>query len=166
MQRKIGNFMKPENITVLVDTREKEKNYYKLEYAPGKVLKHETATLYTGDYTIKGLENHVAIERKSLDDLMGCIGQHRERFQKEVDRLRGFEVKALVVETDWQTIAEGRYRSRVKSSAALGSLMGWIAQGIPVIMADNHERAGIFVARILYVTARRRLGELKALGSI
>ena len=40
----------------------------------GEVLRSERGGLYTGDYSIKGLERFVAIERKSLDDLMGCLG--------------------------------------------------------------------------------------------
>ena len=41
--------------------------------------------------------------------------------------------------------------------------MGWIAEGIPIVMADNHKRAGVFIARMLYITARRYKLRLKGL---
>lgn len=150
------------NLTAVVDTR--EQTPLKLQLKPGEVLKAERGNLYTGDYSIKGLENHVAIERKSIDDLMGCIGKDRERFEREIARLRGYPVKALVVEATWEQIESGSYRSKVHPSSAIGTMMGWISQGIPVTMAGNHDRAGTFVARMLYITARRRLAELKSLG--
>ena len=148
-------------ITAVIDSREQKPLV--LEYKKGEKLASERGNLYTGDYSIKGMENHVAIERKSLDDLMGCIGTQRERFEKEIIRLRGYPVKCLVVESCWKDIEEGNYRSRVKSTAAIGTLMGWIAQGIPIIMCENHKRTGIFVSRMLYITARRRYAELKLL---
>lgn len=155
--------MKTPNFTVVVDTREDDQYHYKLEYAPDQYLPYEVGTLYTGDYSIKGLEHYVAIERKALDDLMGCIGTHRDRFNREIQRMLSYPVRALVVEASWQDLESGRYRSRIKSTSAIGSVMGWIAMGIPVIMADNHERAGRWVARMLYVTAKRRYRELKGL---
>jgi len=153
--------MKPDQITAIIDTREQAP--LDLQYKLGHRLKSEVGTLYTGDYSIKGLEHHVAIERKSLDDLMGCIGKGRDRFEREIIRLKGYPVRGIVIEASWSQIELGSYRSRVKPNAAIGTLMGWIAQGIPITMSENHERAGLFVARMLYITARRRIEELKAL---
>ena len=147
--------------TAVVDTREQKP--LNLEFKTGEYLKTVRSTLYTGDYSIKGLESHIAIERKSLDDLMGCIGVQRERFEKEIIRLKGYSVRAIVVESTWKKIEEGNYRSRVSANAAIGTLMGWIAQGIPIIMCDNHKRAGIFVARMMLITANRRIKELQAI---
>lgn len=145
----------------VIDTREQRP--LSLEIRPGHSLSIVRRALYTGDYSIVGLEKHVAIERKSLDDLMGCIGKGRERFEKEIDRLLAHNVRALVVESDWSQIEMGNYRSGVKPQAAIGSMMGWICRGIPIIMTGDHRRAGVFVARMLWVTANRRLGELKNL---
>ena len=152
------------SIVAVIDSREQRP--LKLAYnASGKTLPSVIGTLYTGDYSLKGFETYVAIERKSLDDLMGCIGKDRDRFEREIVRLKGYEVKCIVVESNWATIESGNYRSRVKSTAAIGSLMGWIAEGIPIVMTDTHARAGVFVARMLYITACRRLAQLKHLES-
>ena len=72
--------LKPDQVVAIIDTREQAP----LDLSP---LRSEAGTLATGDYSVKGLVNVVAIERKSLTDLLGCIGQDRERFDREVIRL-------------------------------------------------------------------------------
>ena len=105
----------------------------------------------------------MAIERKSLGDLLACVGRERARFDREVIRLVAYPVRALVVEATWPQIEAGKWTSRVTSQAALGSLLGWIASGLPVVMAEDHDRAGRYVARLLYTAARRRWREARAL---
>jgi ERCC4-type nuclease len=148
--------LKPEQVTVIVDTREQ----IPLDLAP---LAMVTGTLTSGDYSVVGLEGIVAVERKSLSDLLGCIGTERERFDREVQRLLAYPVRALVVESTWAAIEAGEWRSKITPPAAVGSLMGWIAMGLPVVMAGDHQRAGRFVAKILYTAARRRWREARAL---
>jgi len=58
-------------------------------------LRSVTGTLATGDYSIAELESVVAIERKSQADMLSCIGGERERFEREVQRLLSFPVRAL-----------------------------------------------------------------------
>ena len=126
-------------------------------------LESVTATLATGDYSLRALEHVVAIERKSLPDLLACVGRERDRFDREVHRLLAYPVRALVVEATWNDIEVGAWRGEVKPAAALGSLLGWVANGLPVLMAGDHERAGRYVARLLVIAARRRWRELRAL---
>ena len=97
--------LKPENIIALVDSREQRP----LNLEP---LRYEAATLTTGDYTIKGLEHVVAIERKSEGDLLACVGRERERFDREIQRLMAFPVRALVVESSWEAMEIGEWRSK------------------------------------------------------
>ncbi len=148
--------LQPNRLTALIDTREQNP----LDLAP---LRTVVDTLDTGDYSLRGLEHVVRIERKSLSDLLGCIGGERERFDREVQRLLGFPVRCLIVEANWQDIEAGEWRGKVTPAAALGSLLGWQAMGLPVCMAGDHRRAGLFVARMLVITARRRWRELRAL---
>ncbi|MBN2580961.1 MAG: hypothetical protein JXB10_18400 [Pirellulales bacterium] len=35
-------------------------------------------------------------------------------------------------------------------ASAVGSVLGWIAQGVPIILAEDNARAGRFVSRLLY----------------
>lgn len=143
------------SVVAVVDTREQ----MPLDLSP---LTAVVDTLATGDYSVRGLEHVVAIERKSLSDLIGCVGGERERFDREVQRLLSYPVRCLVVESTWPEIERGEWRGRVTPSAALGSLLGWIAHGLPVVMTGNHERAGTYVARLLYTAARRRWREARS----
>ncbi len=146
----------PESLTVLVDTREQ----IPLDLHP---LKTVTSTLTTGDYSVLGLQHIVAIERKSLPDLLGCVGGDRERFEREVQRLLAYPVRALVVESTWNEIEGGDWRSKVKPNSVIGSVLGWISMGLPVVMAGDHEQAGRYVSRILFIAARRRWCEARSL---
>ena len=148
--------LKPEMVTAICDTREQTP----LDLSP---LRSESGTLTTGDYSVRGLEHVVAVERKSLPDLLGCIGRDRERFDREVQRLLAYPTRALVVESTWAEIEAGNWRSKVTPAAAMGSLLGWIAQGLPVVMCGDHERAGRYVGRLLFIAARRRWRENREL---
>lgn len=148
----------PSQVVAVVDTREQ----LPLDLSPLQVVK---GTLPTGDYGLAAMPHLAAIERKSLGDLLSCIGTSRERFDREVMRLLAYPVRALVVESTWAEIEKGEWRSKVTASAALGSLLGWVAQGIPVVMATDHARAGRYVSRLLFIAARRRYRELRALAN-
>ncbi len=153
---KLPTAPKPEQITAIVDTREQ----LPLDLAP---LQTTAGTLTTGDYSIVGLEGVVAIERKSLSDLLGCVGQHRERFDREVHRLLAYPVRALVIEASWSDLEQGEWRSRITPAQVIGSTLGWIAMGLPLVMAGDHQRAGRYASRLLYTAARRRWREARTL---
>lgn len=50
------------------------------------------------DYSIKGFENKIRIERKSQADFYGSIGKGRERFEKTIKFLSTMEFAGLVIE--------------------------------------------------------------------
>lgn len=146
----------PDQVTAVVDTREQ----LPLDLSP---LSTVSGTLVTGDYSVFGLEHVVSIERKSLPDLLACVGRGRERFDREVQRLLAYPVRALVVEATWSELEVGGWRSQIKPSAVIGSVLGWVASGLPVLMPGDHERAGRYVSRLLFTAARRRWREARAL---
>jgi len=147
---------KAEALTAIIDTREQ----FPLDLSP---LQMQGGTLATGDYSLAGLENVIAIERKSESDMLTCIGPERERFEREVQRLLAYPVRALVIESFWHKFEHGGWRSRVTPASAVGSLLGWSAMGLPIVMAADHDRAGKYVARLLFIAARRRWREARAL---
>jgi DNA excision repair protein ERCC-4 len=151
----------PSQVVCIIDSR--EQNALNLE-----PLTSVTSTLPTGDYSVRGLEHVVAIERKSLQDLVACVGTDRERFDREVQRLLAYPVRILVIESSWEAIESHepinpQWRGKVTREAVLGSLMGWQASGLSVHMAGDHQRSGRHVARLLYHVANRRYRELRAL---
>jgi ERCC4-type nuclease len=155
-QRHTLGELRPEHVVAIIDTREQ----IPLDVSP---LGAEAGTLTTGDYSVKGLENVVAVERKSLTDLLGCIGTERERFEREIQRMLAYPTRALIVESTWQEVEAGAWRSKVTPAAAVGSLLGWIASGVPIILAGDHDRAGRYVSRLLFTAARRRWREARGL---
>ncbi len=134
--------------TIIIDTREQIPLAF-------DNLPTEAGSLDTGDYSIKGLEHLIAVERKSLDDLLACVGRERSRFKHELQRLRGYRFRLLVIEADATTLEAGEWRSRLTPSHILGSLAAWTAQyGLPTWLSGTHEAAGRFVERFLYQSAR------------
>lgn len=86
-----------EKIPIVIDYREKKPysfDYNVFDYQDAKRL------LSTGDYSIKGFETNVAIERKSVNDFVQTISNtaRRKRFFEEIDRLASMEMHAIVVE--------------------------------------------------------------------
>ena len=148
--------LRPDQVMAIVDSREQ----YPLDLSP---LHTVAGTLTTADYSVLGLVNVVAIERKSLSDLLACIGQHRARFDREVLRLLAYPTRAIVIEATWGDLEAGEWRSQVTPAAAVGSVLGWVAAGVPVLLAGDHARAGRFVGRLLFTAARRRWREARAL---
>lgn len=143
----------PEMITAIIDSREQTP----FNLSP---LKTERGSLDTGDYSVKGLEQVIAVERKSLGDLVMCVGRERERFERACQRLMAYPVRAIVVEASWADLELGKWRGRVSPAAVTGSVLGWLAMGLPIVMGQNPQLASRLVSRMLFIAARRRYREV------
>lgn len=119
--------------------------------------------LPTADYSVVGLEDEVAIERKSLDDLVKCVTIDRDRFRRELHRLEAYRTRAVVIESSWDHILVHGYRGRTDPQAVVGSILSWSTGKVPFILAGDRDRAAEFVARILWGAAKRRYAELAEL---
>ena len=83
--------------------------------------------LKSGDYSIDGFEDRVAVERKSLSDLYGSLGTGRDRFEREMVRLKDFEFAAVVIEAPWSTIInKPPSRSRLKAVSVVATIIAWM----------------------------------------
>jgi ERCC4-type nuclease len=147
---------KPEQITAKIDTREQ----LPFDLSP---LGIEFGTLDAGDYSVCGLEHLIAIERKSLPDLICCCGTERGRFERELQRLLSYQTRCVVVEASWHDLESGGWRSKLTPQSATGSVLSWIGQGVPFLFAGNREAAQRATSRILFSAARRRWRELRSL---
>jgi ERCC4-type nuclease len=112
-------------------------------------LKAIRGTLYSGDYSALGLEESISIERKSIEDLVGCcMGSNRDRFERELLRLRGYRFRRLLVVGSRQDIVEGRYYSRISPKAVLATLGAFeVRFDLPIVFAETPEAAAIQVER-------------------
>lgn len=123
------------DFTIVVDTREQLP--YEFE---GAVMK----TLASGDYSVLGLEDRVAIERKSKPDAYASLGRGRARFRREVERLAELDYAAIVVEDTVPGFLRRPPHTRMNPRAAVASLFAWsVRYRVPVIFAGDraHGRA-------------------------
>lgn len=119
--------------TIIIDTREQFPWLFEgITIGTGKskkdlVLPVEVATLKTGDYSIKGFEHLVAIERKSKDDLFYTLSQERNRFIRELSRLNEMRFAAVVVESEWSDcMTNPPLRSKFAPVSMYGLVVAWM----------------------------------------
>ncbi len=121
--------------TIIIDTREQKpfafKDFvsdYAQKYAPIKVIA-ERGTLKSGDYSLAGYTDQIAIERKSLTDLYGTIGRNRDRFERELQRLSEMEFACVVIESDWDAIiSQPPIHTRLNPKIIFRSVISWKLQ--------------------------------------
>lgn len=152
---KIKKVLTPEDVTVIIDTREKTP----LSFSK---MKTSRRTLTTGDYSVAGLELEIALERKSMPDLLACVGRERRRFDNEVKRLLAYPHRALIVEGSSHACESGNWRSDVHPNAVMGSLLGWQMHGLPVFFAETHDRASRIAEWMIWIAVRRKFDQLKS----
>ncbi|MCP4638874.1 MAG: hypothetical protein GY851_00500 [bacterium] len=133
---------------IIVDTREQRP-------LPVRAYACERAGLKTGDYSVKGYEGEFAVERKSIPDLVGCCGKGRERFKKQIERLRGYEFRRLLVIGRKDDIRERRYRSLVHPRAVAHTLLS-IDVNVPVVWCDTPKEGAEQVERWAWWFVRDR----------
>jgi len=85
----------------------------------------EIVGLPTGDYSLRGHTDRVAIERKSLPDLWACAGAERDRFEAELARLRAYQVRAVVIEATIDAVLCTIPRGRVQPATVVRSTIAW-----------------------------------------
>ena len=112
---------------VIIDSREQAPFSFQGPRYEGVTV--EVGGLSVGDYSLAGLTDRVAVERKSLPDLVMCLGRERERFERELARGAALDAFAVVVEASWADLAGGQYRSRLNPHAACQSVLAFVFAG-------------------------------------
>ena len=84
----------------------------------------ERRKLAAGDYSIAGLEDRVAVERKSLPDLFGCCSPYgsREAFVRACERLSRLDFAAIVIEGSITKVLRAAEYSSMHPNAVLGTI--------------------------------------------
>ena len=124
---------------IVIDSREQAP--FDFRHEKYKDTTAEAGALDTGDYSLVGLSDRVAVERKSLPDLVACLGRERERFERELQRAAALDAFAVVVEASWAELAGGQYRSQLNPHSACQSVLAFTARyRIPFMFAGS--RAG------------------------
>lgn len=121
-------------MTVIIKVDSREQRPYEFKNPS------EVGTLTIGDYSILDLENHIAIERKELNDLIGCLTTGRDRFEKELHKSKALDYFALVIEASLSDLANGNYRSQMGPKSAIQSLLAFsVRYKLPIFFAENRE---------------------------
>lgn len=136
-------------LVLVIDSREQEP----LRFTH---LAVEIGTLQSGDYSFRGGEELFAVERKSVGDLVGCcVGDNRDRFFRELHRLRGFKFKRLVIVGSRKAIEAGDYRSKLNPKAVFATLAAVEARyDVPVVFAPNAQEAALLIESWAFWFAR------------
>lgn len=128
----------------------------------------EVGTLATADYSLHGFTDRVGIERKSLGDLVACLSTDRERFTRELSRLRGFNAAVVVVESPASDLRAGNYRSQLNPEAAWQSCLAFMQRfRVPFIWCQDRadaERVTFDLLRHFATDRRRELSALQDVG--
>lgn len=146
-------------MTILIDDREKAPFRFPAEAPTIR------ARLDTGDYSIRGLEHLLAIERKKCSELYNTVGSGRARFRAELGRMRDIMdcggYAAIVVEGSLsQIIGFGELQAQrgraVRAGHVIGSLLAWsIELGIPIWFAGELELAERITWELLRQSEKR-----------
>ena len=83
-----------QKLTIIEDTREQTP----LDFTGHRGVESVRSGLKTGDYSVQGYEDKICFERKSVPDLVGTLIGGHERFLREMDRMKDYEEKYILVE--------------------------------------------------------------------
>ena len=139
---------------IIIDTREQRPLCFSGLHIRGvPELRTERQKLNEGDYSIFGLKHKVFIERKSPQDLYGTLFQGRERFERELERVKAadYKYRYLVVETTPFGFASYMeyHRNMTQFNSAFSSLMTWAERyGLKVRWCKTPQGTADYVARL------------------
>lgn len=137
--------------TIVRDTREQKGKGW--EFRSSKnctgVVKEK---LDVGDYSLKDLEHLICIERKTLGDLWGTLGNpvNYNRFLREWERARNHPVKYLIIEATLADLNRQYRFSRVPPAVIHAKLISLqIKHGVHVVFAGRQDIAHTYVRALL-----------------
>jgi len=115
---------------IVIDSREK-KGY--------NIREAVVLPLVIGDYSVRGLEGVVAVERKSHDDLFMCLTTGRTRFIAQLRRMSAIKRPLLVIDATASSVLMGHVFSKISGEDALRRLQALCMKySIPYVFADGH----------------------------
>ena len=129
---------------IIVDSREKLPFRFR-----GYTVK--TAALTTGDYSVEGYENLVAVERKSGADLVSCLTTQRKRFERELHRSLNMTAFAVVIEDPLSALHFIAHARTSTPFSALISRIGRLAMQyrVPFMFCETRETAQAMTLEML-----------------
>jgi len=116
--------------------------------------------LDAGDYSVDGMDDAVAIERKSLKDFVSTVIHDFPRFAAELERLSRYEAACIVVEADLDHVLRGLAVDDLRGTApesVLGATVHiTLRYGVPVFWCGSRQAARAFTDAFLRMFVRTR----------
>lgn len=111
-----------------------------------------TVALPTGDYSLRGYEDLVTVERKELSDFVKSVITDRKRFLNVVKRMELFPFRCLVLEGSLEDFTAQRYGTGAHPESILGALISLVIDhAVPVFICGDRQHAAWLTYR--YLTA-------------
>ena len=108
--------------------------------------------LNVGDYSIKGMEDIICIERKTIGDLWGTLGLQKnyERFLREWTRAKNHRMRYLIIEGTVADVDRGYKWSKVSPALIHAKLISLqVKHNVHVIFAGRQDKARAYTRRLL-----------------
>jgi len=139
------------SFVIIADTR--EQHPYEFPCATNR------KALAAGDYSVEGLEDRIAVERKSLSDFVHTVIHDHERFGRELSLLSRYDAACVVVEADLDTVLRNQRSDDLrgaKPESVLGAALHVSLQyRIPVFWCGTRQAARAFTEMFLRMAARK-----------
>jgi ERCC4-type nuclease len=139
-----------DNIVLIEDSREQ------LGYASEGLFQtaHVVSCLEIGDYSLAGAEGQIAIERKSLPDLIQSLTWERTRFERELKLSRSWHRFYVVCESTPAEIFSGAYRSEATPKAIWETIAAFSIRYCPFLFTGDRRHGAMLTESLLLKYAR------------
>ena len=138
------------DFSIIIDTREQ---------APyGFDCPTVSCMLKAGDYSVAGLTDVVAVERKSLADFASTVIHNFGRFASELEKLSRLKAACIVVEADLDSVLRGRTKDAlggISPTSLLGATVHIsLRYGVGVFWCGSRQAARAFTDAYLRMFVR------------
>jgi ERCC4-type nuclease len=144
-----GTQLRTPKPVIIVDTR--EQNPFSFERFHNWFSGIEKRPLEIGDYSIAGMQDTCAVERKDLNDLLRSFHVERPVFVKRLRRMSAFPDRLLVITAPLSQVKSRYEHSPANPNQVTQSLVATLAGlRVPFLCVDTHELGEEIVASYLY----------------
>ncbi len=147
----------PATVPILIDTREQTpwSEHFAGPWQP--------ATLPCGDYSLPGMSEIVAVERKSLPDLISSLTHGRKRFEQELKLARRYWRFWIIVEATAGDVLRGDFgpHTRANPRAVWESCAAFAVRYAPIVFGGDARTCAALCESLLRKSIREHTETVK-----